>query len=126
MKETHYLITSEGIEGYRLIPELLVNKVKYTTQIIGCEEAFSLKKERDELRAENNRNISNLDNLIRIQEECIEDDYMQGLYNGLALAFSVLTAVEPQYLTHDKIKKYCGAPAILKPLSEQIECEVSE
>jgi hypothetical protein len=64
--------------------------------------------------------IGELEDLIKVQENCISDEYMQGLYNGLVCALSILTEVEPEFITYDKVKEYCGAPAILKPLEEQI------
>jgi len=39
--------------------------------------------------------LSDLNDLIEVQKDNINDEYMQGLYNGLVLAKSLITDEEP-------------------------------
>lgn len=34
--------------------------------------------------------LSDLKNVVEIQEKCIDDEYMRGMYNGLILAWSII------------------------------------
>jgi hypothetical protein len=58
--------------------------------------------------------LSSLENLIKIQRECLDTGYMHGMLNGLICAHSVVTGDEPKYLSkykqptqirHKKVKK---------------------
>lgn len=48
--------------------------------------------------------LDQLKELREVQSECLSDDYMFGLYNGLELAISILENREPQY--KDPPRKY--------------------
>ena len=43
-----------------------------------------------------------LQDLIKVQENCCTSNYQIGLYNGLVLALSVLTGEEPQFYEQRK------------------------
>lgn len=46
---------------------------------------------------ERDRIASALMDLLRVQKSCIDDEYMKGLYNGLALSLSVITGDSPVF-----------------------------
>jgi len=57
--------------------------------------------QRQDLRLPSLQKIqSDLNELIEIQSNSINDEYMQGLYNGLVLARSLITNEEPEF-KHD-------------------------
>lgn len=45
--------------------------------------------------------IGKLNNIIKIQGNCITDEYMRGMMNGLILARSIITGDEPEYINPD-------------------------
>jgi hypothetical protein len=58
--------------------------------------------------------LASLENLIRIQTDCLEKGYMHGMLNGLICAHSVFTGDSPKYVSklqskikvrHKKVKK---------------------
>lgn len=45
------------------------------------------------------KSLSNLESIISIQLNCLSDNYMLGMANGLICAHSVLTGTNPAYVT---------------------------
>ena len=46
--------------------------------------------------------LSQLENLIRIQRDCLDAGYMHGMLNGLIVAHSVFTGDSPLFYTRYK------------------------
>jgi hypothetical protein len=46
--------------------------------------------------------LSSLENLIKIQTDCLEAGYMHGMLNGLKVAHSVFTGDRPLFYTKHK------------------------
>ncbi len=61
--------------------------------------------------------MDELDDIIKVQKDNITDQYMRGLYNGLVLAKSCMTGLEPKYLDKDYKPEYIGTD-VMKPLGE--------
>jgi hypothetical protein len=48
--------------------------------------------------------IEQMENLLKIQGDCLTDSYMYGMYNGLAVAKAILDGKDPKFKTQMKKK----------------------
>ena len=48
------------------------------------------------------RKQSQLEDLIKIQHDCLEPGYMHGMLNGLICAHSIISEQSPEYVTLNK------------------------